>query len=163
MKKQNEKRDAAKSRKGKGKFVAKPGEGIKVVTADGAAASKTYFHKLPGGAAVIVHHTAGKTDEAARRRVMRKIEARRNRSNREVALDAMEYMLRSNKFGFASLNASQIYAENAVETLKKRGLADDAADMETARMVLRIATEINSAIHDRLRTIRKSAGNSRLA
>ena len=47
MKKQNEKRDAAKA-------------------ADGAAASKTrkdavrktYFHKLPGGAAVIVHHTA---------------------------------------------------------------------------------------------------------
>ena len=113
-KKQIKKRGAA--------FVAKPGEGIKVV-ADGMA-------------------------PAAKRRVMRKIEARRNRSNREVAVGAAKYLITAGRLCGASLIAAQNCAENAVETLKERGLGDDAGEMRLARATLKIATEIDRQIRD---------------
>ena len=59
---------------------------------------------------------------AARRRVMRKIEARRNRSNREVAVGAAEYLLTAARLCGASLVAARNCAENAVETLKELSL-----------------------------------------
>ena len=140
MKKQNE--SAAKGRKDA--FVAKPGEGIKVVAADGAAADKT-------------------RKDAARRRVMRKIEARRNRTNREVAVGAAEYLLTASQLCGATLIAAKTYAQNAIETLKERGLADDAGDLTLARATLRIATEIDRTIRDLLDDLEEADRSSRLA
>ena len=117
--------------------AAKPGEGIKVV-ADG-------------------------TDPAAKRRVMRKIEARRNRTNREVAVGAAEYLLTASRLCGASLIAARNCAENAVETLKERGLGDDDGEMRLARATLRIATEIDGTIRDLLDDLEEADRNSRLA
>ena len=128
-KKQNKKRGAA--------FVAKPGEGIKVV-ADG-------------------------TDPAAKRRVMRKIEARRNRTNREVAVGAAGYLLTASRLCGASLLAARNCAENAIETLKERGLGDDAGELVLARATLRIATEIDRQIRDLLDDLEEADRNSILA
>ena len=118
-------------------FVAKPGEGIKVV-ADG-------------------------TDPAAKRRVMRKIEARRNRSNREVAVGAAGYLLAASRLCGASLLAARLVAENAVETLKERGLCDDDGELRLARATLKIATEIDGAIRAILDDLEEADRNSRLA
>ena len=124
MKKQNEKRDAAKA-------------------ADRAAAGKT-------------------RNDAARRRVMRKIEARRNRSNREVAVGAAEYLLTASRLCGATLVAARNCAENAIEALKERGLADDAGELTLARATLRIATEIDRTIRGLLDNLEEADRNSRL-
>ena len=103
------------------------------------------------------------TDAAARRRVMRKIEARRNRTNREVAVGAAEYLLTASRLCGATLIAARNCAENAVETLKERGLADDAGELTLARATLRIATEIDRQIRDLLDDLEEADRNSRLA
>ena len=126
MKKQIEKRDAAKG------------------MADRAAIDKT-------------------RNDAARRRVMRKIEARRNRTNREVAVGAAEYLLTASRLCGASVGAAKTYAQNAIETLKERGLADDAGDLTLARATLRIATEIDRTIRDLLDDLEEADRDSRLA
>ena len=123
------------------------------------AAKKPYFHNLPGGAAVIVHHTA-KPPRAAKRR---KVEARRNRSNREVAVGAAKYLLTASRLCGASLLAARNYAENAVETLKERGLGGDDGELRLARVTLRIATEIDRQIRDLLDDLEEADRNSRLA
>ena len=93
----------------------------------------------------------------------RKIEARRNRSNHEVAVDAMEYVLKTNKLCSSAITAARLVAENAVETLKERGLGDDDEVMHFARLILKIATEIDRAFCDCLHSFAKADRNSRLA
>ena len=93
----------------------------------------------------------------------RKIEARRIRSNREVAVGAAKYLLTASRLCGASLIAARNCAENAVETLKERGLGDDAGEMRLARATLRIATEINRQIRDILDDLEEADRNSLLA
>ena len=104
-----------------------------------------------------------KNGAAAKRRVMRKIEARRNRSNREVAVGAAEYLLTASRLCGASLLAARNCAENAVETLKERGLGDDADELRLARATLKIATEIDGTIRNLLDDLEEADRNSRLA
>ena len=125
-------------------FVAKPGEGIKVV-ADGTDPA------------------AGKTIEKNGAAKGRKIEARHNRTNHEVALDAMECVLKTNKLCSSAITAARLVAENAVETLKERGLCDDDGELRLARATLRIATEIDRQIRGLLDDLEEADRNSRLA
>ena len=104
-----------------------------------------------------------KNGDAAKRRVMRKIEARRNRSNREVAVGAAGYLLTASRLCGAALLSARNYAENAVETLKERGLGDDAGELMLARATLRIATEIDRQIRDLLDDLEEADRNSLLA
>lgn len=104
-----------------------------------------------------------KNGATAKRRVMRKIETRRNRSNREVAVGAAKYLLTTSRLCGASIIAAQNCAENAVETLKERGLGDDAGELVLALVTLRIATEINRQIRGLLDDLEEADRNSILA
>ena len=93
----------------------------------------------------------------------RKIEARHNRSNREVAVGAAKYLLTASRLCGASLIAARDCAENAVETLKERGLGDDAGELVLALATLRIATEIDRQIRDLLDNLEEADRNARIA
>ena len=93
----------------------------------------------------------------------RKIEARRTRTNREVAVGAAGYLLTASRLCGASLLAARNYAENAVETLKERGLCNDDGELRLARATLKIATEIDCAIRGILDDLEEADRNSLLA
>ena len=88
---------------------------------------------------------------------------RRNRSNREVAVGAARYLITVSRLCGASLVAARNCAENAVETLKERGLGDDAGELMLARATLRIATKIDGTIRGILDDLEEADRNSRLA
>ena len=103
------------------------------------------------------------TNGASKRRKVEARHNRSNRSNREVAVGAAKYLLTASRLCGASLIAARNCAENAVETLKERGLGDDSDELRLARATLKIATEIDRQIRDILDDLEEADRNSRLA
>jgi hypothetical protein len=85
----------------------------KAKAADGAAAGKTYFHKLPGGAAVIVHHTAGKTGAEVAKEMTAYAE-------KTIALCASILRLAEKRMdaGLEKINALDVYGRDVTKATK---------------------------------------------